>query len=389
MQGLKDLDVRGRRVLVRVDFNVPLKNGRVADATRIEAALPTIRYLLERGGRPILMSHLGRPKGERDPAYSLAPCLPVLERALHCPVHFASDCVGPEAERLAATLKPGEVLLLENLRFHPGEERPESEPDFIEQLANLGDCYVDDAFGTAHRAHASVTGVVPYFPGRAAAGFLLEKEIAFLGEALLRPKRPFYAIIGGAKVSSKLGVLKALVAKADKVFIGGGMAYTFLKGQGLSVGRSLIEEELIPTTREIMGPKIILPTDVIVAKEISEEATTSVVKLADGIPEDLEGLDVGPETIKAWAKELQDAQTLFWNGPLGVFEVAPFSSGTFAMAKILADSEAITIVGGGDSIAAINKSGVASQIDHISTGGGAALEYIEFGTLPGLDALNR
>lgn len=367
--GVQDLDLAGKRVLIRVDFNVPQDGeGRITDDTRIRAALPTIEYVLEQGGKPILMSHLGRPKGKVVPALTLKP---VAERL--------AELLG---RKVAMEPDDGDVVMLENLRFHPEEEKPG--PEFIAELAKKGDLYVDDAFGTAHRAHASVVGVAEAMP-QAAAGFLLQKEIEFLGETLLHPKRPFAAIIGGAKVSSKLGVLKALAEKVDLLLIGGGMAYTFLKAKGIEVGNSLLEEELIDDAREIMqvcerrGIVLSLPVDFRV------EGGEVVVR---EIPPGKEGLDAGPATIDKWRQLLADAKTILWNGPVGVFEREEFAGGTFALAETLAASSAITIIGGGDSVAAVKKAGLAEKMSHISTGGGATLEYIEFGTLPGLEALS-
>lgn len=363
---VQDLELKDKRVLIRVDFNVPQdENGNITDDTRIRAALPTIEYVLAQGGRPVLMSHLGRPKGKVVPALTLKPCAQRLGELLD--------------REVAMEPEEGEITLLENLRFHPEEEKPT--PEFIAELASRGDLYVNDAFGTAHRAHASVVGVARAMP-QAAAGLLLQKEIDFLGGALLDPKRPFIAIVGGAKVSSKLGVLKALAQKVDTLLIGGGMAYTFLKARGIEVGKSLLEEELMDEAREITRAckELLLPVDV--------RLETGEVVAIDQIPADKGALDVGPETIEAWRPFLSSAKTVLWNGPVGVFEDPQFSKGTFALARAVADSPAITVVGGGDSVAAINQAGVAENISHISTGGGAALEYIEFGTLSGIEALS-
>ncbi len=381
---------------MRVDFNVPLNsNGVITDDTRIVASLPSIRAILDRGGKPILMSHLGRPKGKIVPALSLAPLARRLEELLGVVVHLAPDCVGNEVEQLTRDLPGGEILLLENLRFHKGETKPELEPGFAEGLARLGDVYVNDAFGTAHRAHASTALIIKYFPGVAASGLLLEKEIQYLGQTLTRPRRPFMAISGGAKVSTKIEVLEAVIPKINALFIGGGMAYTFLKGAGYAVGNSLVEDDLIPATvrirdacREYDVP-LYLPVDIVVAPEISEEAPTRIIRVEEGIPLGHEGLDIGPETIAQWKGVLENAQTILWNGPVGVFELANFAHGTYALARLLATLRAVTIVGGGDLAAAVRAAGVADKMTHICTGGGAALEYIRYGHLPGIDALTK
>ncbi len=393
---LQDLPLTGKKVLMRVDFNVPLdNNANITDDTRIEASLPSIRYVLDQGGSVILMSHLGRPKGKRQKEFSLVPCGKRLSDLLKKPVLLASDCIGPEVENLAKGLKPGEVLLLENLRFHAAEEEPEKDPSFAEKLARLGDFYVDDAFGTAHRAHSSIVGVTRYFPGRAAAGFLLQKEMQYLGEHMETPQRPFFAIVGGKKISTKLGVLKSLIKKADAIFLGGAMAFTFFKAQGKSIGSSLFEEDLIPKAKVVLaeaqkaGVKIWLPLDVVVVATLDEGASANrVVSLQEGIPEGLMGVDIGPQTIDLYARELKAAHSVLWNGPMGVFELPQFARGTEAIAQVLAELKATTIVGGGDSIAAVQGLGLGSKFSHLSTGGGATLEYIEYGTLPGIDALS-
>lgn len=391
---LSELSVDGKKILMRVDFNVPLtKDGQIADDTRITASLPSMRYVLDNGGALILMSHLGRPKGKKDESLSLAPCVEKLRQLLHCSVTLAPDCVGAEVEALAAKLAPGQLLLLENLRFHSAEESPEKDPSFVENLAKLGDCYVNDAFATAHRAHASTTQLAAHFPGKRAAGFLLEKEILFLNTLLTKPERPFFALVGGAKISTKIGVLKALLNKVDKLLIGGGMAYTFLKAQGIPVGNSLCEDsslsvakQLLDSCREAPG-KLLFPKDFVVTEKIGPSAKFHVIDAKDGIPNGLEGVDIGPKTIKWYIEMMGQAKTIFWNGPVGVFECPPFDKGTNAIAQALATFPATTIVGGGDSIAAIQAAGVADKISHISTGGGASLEYLEFGSLPGIEAL--
>ncbi len=382
---------------MRVDFNVPLDaQGNITDETRIKASLPSIKYVLEQGGALILMSHLGRPKGTPEPKYSLAPCAKRLLELLNKPVKMAPECVGPAIEQLAKNLKPGEVLMLENLRFHRGEEHPEEDPNFAKQLANLGEIYVNDAFGSSHRPHASISEVPKYFPGKSVAGFLLEKEIKFLEPLLQKPSHPFYAIIGGAKVSTKIGVLKTLLKKVDALFIGGGMAYTFLKAQGINIGESIHEDSLLKEAREILdlsrstGVKVFLPTDLVIVQELSNEAPTKIVSSSKGIPHGWQGVDIGPRACEEFIKNLKNGSTIFWNGPLGIFEISNFAKGTNAIAEALANmpSNVITIIGGGESVAAVEAAGFADKMTHISTGGGAALEYIEFGTLPGIEALS-
>jgi phosphoglycerate kinase len=393
---LQNLPVKGKKVLMRVDFNVPLnEKGHITDDTRIEATLPSILYVLERGGSLILMSHLGRPKDKRVPELSLKPCAKRLSELLGREVLMAPDCVGPEVEKMAKGLKAGQILLLENLRFHRGEEHPEEDSQFVKQLASLGDVYVNDAFGTAHRAHASTAVIAQFFSGKAAAGLLLEKEIRFLGEALANPKRPFYAIIGGSKISTKCGVIEVLLQKADAVLIGGGMAYTFLKAQGIEIGDSIHEDDFLDKARDILkmsmkkGSRLLLPSDIVIADKIKEGAAKHIIESHKGIPKGFQGVDIGPQTIQNYANELRKAATILWNGPLGVFEVPEFARGTNAIAHILTQLKATTIVGGGDSIAAIQAAGVADKISHLSTGGGASLEYIEYGTLPGIEALSE
>ncbi|MDN3507185.1 MAG: phosphoglycerate kinase [Simkaniaceae bacterium] len=378
---LVDLPVKGKIVLVRVDFNVPMDaKGNILDDTRIRASLPTIQYLLDQDASVILMSHLGRPKGKKDPKLSLAPCAERL-----------SQLLGQKVEM--SELKTGGVLLLENLRFDPAEEAPESNPSFAANLAKLGDFFVNDAFATAHRVHSSTITIAEHFVGKSAPGFLMQKEIDFLGKYFEEPPRPFYAIIGGAKVSSKLGVLKSLLEKVDALFIGGGMAYTFLKVQGKEIGDSLVENELLQTAKEFLELAekkkipVFLPKDFIAADAFSNDATRKIVLSDAGIPPGFQGLDIGPITRTEWANTFSNAQMIFWNGPLGVFEFSQFAEGTHCIATALADLDAITIVGGGDSIAAINQLKIAEQFTHISTGGGACIEYIQHGSLPGIDAL--
>jgi phosphoglycerate kinase len=387
---LKDLDLHNKRVLVRVDFNVPLEAGRVTDNTRIRAALPTIQYLIDHGARVILMSHLGRPKGKVKEELRLDPVARELEGLLGRPVHKVNDCIGPEVEAAVAALKPGEVLLLENLRFYPEEEK--NDPEFARKLASLADLYVNDAFGAAHRAHASTEGVAHYLP--AAAGFLLQKEIETLGKALADPERPFVAIIGGAKVSDKISVIRNLLTKVDTLIIGGGMANTFLRAKGYAMGRSLVEEDQVPLAQELMataeqqGVKMLLPRDLVVAQEFKADAPHQVVA-ASAVPDGWMALDIGPETAQDFANALTGARTVVWNGPMGVFEMEPFAHGTEAVARAVAAVDGMTIVGGGDSVAAVEKVGVAAKIGHISTGGGASLEFLEGKALPGVVALTE
>jgi phosphoglycerate kinase len=382
---IKDIQsLAGKRVLVRVDFNVPLKNSVIGDDTRIRAALPTIQYILSNGASAVLMSHLGRPKGV-DPSQSLKPVAVRLGELLGKPIRFAEDCVGPAAESMAKDLKPGEVLLLENLRFHKEEEK--NDPNFAKQLAVLGDLYVDDAFGSAHRAHASVEAVAHFLP--AAAGFLMEKEINFLGKVLENPEHPLIAILGGAKISDKLPVIRNLLPLADKLIIGGGMANTFLKAEGYEMGDSLVENEAIEQARELLGccsGKLMLPIDVIVADSFSNDANSEVVSIGQVKP-GWRILDIGPHTTIKFADALRDAKMIVWNGPMGVFEFSKFAAGTTEMAKAVSSSSALTVIGGGDSVAAVEKAGVADKITHISTGGGASLEFLEGKTLPGVAVL--
>ncbi len=382
---IRDIDSNGRRALVRVDFNVPLKDGKVADDTRIRAALPTLQHLIDQKAMLVLCSHLGRPKGGPDPRYSLAPVAVRLSELLGKPVVMAKDCVGPAAENVAAELHPGEVALLENVRFHPEEEK--NDPGFAQQLAVLGSVYVNDAFGSAHRAHASTEGVAHYLPG--VAGFLMEKELEFLGKATQTPEHPFIAILGGAKISDKIGVIDNLLTQADRILIGGGMANTFLKAQHKRVGDSLVEDDALDQASALLakaGDRIILPVDVVLGDKFDAEAEIKVTDV-DSIPDGWRILDIGPKTVQKFASELKGVKLVVWNGPMGVFEFPRFAQGTNAVAKAVADTGATTIIGGGDSVAAVEQSGLADRITHLSTGGGASLEFLEGKELPGVAAL--
>jgi phosphoglycerate kinase len=390
---LSELDVTGRRVFVRVDFNVPLTgDGKVADDTRIVASLPTLRYLIDKGARLVVASHLGRPKGKRDPKQSLAPVRDLLTKYLRQPVAFAESIVGPEAEAASRSLANGGVLLLENLRFDPREEA--NDPEFSRALAALADLYVDDAFGAAHRAHASTEGITAFLKENA-AGFLMEKELRALGRLLESPASPFVAILGGAKISGKIDVLRNLLPRVDRVVIGGGMMFTFLRAKGVDIGRSLVEEDRIETARELLADpasaaKLLLPTDCLVAEDISGKDSGRVVPVT-GIPKDRAGVDIGPDSLAAIGEALAEARTIFWNGPMGVFEVEAYAEGTVGVAREVAKATkrgAFTVVGGGDSLAAVNRAGLEAQISHCSTGGGASLEFLEGRTLPGVAALD-
>ena len=382
---VRDVDLHNKRVLVRVDFNVPLAEGKVTDDTRIRAALPTIRYLIDRDARVILMSHLGRPKGQVKEDLRMAPVATRLSELLGQPVLTARDCIGPQVQAMVQELKPGQVLLLENTRFH--EEETENDPEFARELASLGDVFVNDAFGAVHRAHASTEGIAHYLP--AVAGFLLEKEITFLGKALESPEHPFAAILGGAKISDKIGVIENLLGKVDVLLIGGGMANTFLKAQGYDVGESLVEDESLDTARDMLtraGGKLVLPVDAVVADAFSADAQSKVVGV-DAVPAGWRILDIGPKTVELFKEKLAGAKTVVWNGPMGVFEFPKFAVGTVEIAKAVAALEAMTIIGGGDSVAAVEQAGLADKMSHISTGGGASLEFLEGKTLPGIAAL--
>ncbi len=382
-----DFDVAGKKVLVRVDFNVPIQDGVVGDDTRIQAALPTIQHLLKNDAAVILCSHLGRPKGEVNPELSLKPVAEYLDDLVDAPVSFAEDCIGEKAESAVADLESGQVLVLENTRFHAGEKA--NDPDMAKKLASLAELFVNDAFGTAHRAHASTAGVAEYLP--AAAGFLLEKEIKYLGNTIADPERPFVAILGGAKVSDKIGVIENLLEKADRILIGGGMANTFFKAQGYAMADSLVEEDVLDTARDLLekaGGKLVLPVDVVIADAFAADAAHKLMDVGD-VPAGWRILDIGPRTAEAFRDIIAKAETVVWNGPMGVFEFPEFAKGTFKVAEAVAESDAVSIIGGGDSTAAIKKSGLDDAITHISTGGGASLEMLEGKTLPGLAALDE
>lgn len=389
---LQDLDLRGKRVLMRVDFNVPLKDdGTISDDSRIVLALPSIQYILKQGGKLILMSHFGRPKGTAHPEFSLKPCALHLAALLEQEVKLAPDCIGNKVEEMVNQLQEGEVMMLENLRFHPGEEHPEKDPLFVESLAKLGDLYVNDAFGAAHRSHASTVTITKYFPKTSAMGFLMEKEIAFLSKLVLNPKRPFYAIIGGAKIGSKIGIFRALGKKIDAIFIGGGMAFTFFKAKGISIGDSICDNEKLEDAKEFLSDcekhevQVHLPTDVV----ITNDSEIQMVHASKGIPNGWKGMDVGPQTIEKWSEDLKNGSTIFWNGPMGVFEEPAFAHGTNRLAQNLSMMSGEVIVGGGDSLAAIKTLHLQKSFAHLSSGGGASLEFIENGTLPGIEALTQ
>jgi len=385
---VRDIEIRGKRVLVRVDFNVPLEEGRITDDRRIRESLPTLRYLLDQGATVILASHLGRPGGKVVPSLSLRPVGGRLEELLGQEVRVLEDCVGPEVEEAVRNAPPGSILLLENLRFHPEEEA--NDPEFARSLARLAEVFVLDAFGTAHRAHASTVGVARFLP--AVAGLLLEKELRYLGQVLEAPERPFVAVLGGKKVSDKIGVIQNLLARADALLIGGAMAYTFLRAQGYATGASLVEEEKLPLAHELLGKvhqermRFLLPMDVVVADRISEDARVKVVPVQE-IPEGWIGVDIGPQTARRFAEEIRQARTVVWNGPMGVFEVPPFAAGTRAVAEAVATCPGTTVVGGGDTAAALERFGLADRVDHVSTGGGASLEFLEGRELPGVAVL--
>jgi phosphoglycerate kinase len=382
---VKDIDLKGKRVLMRVDFNVPMADGKVTDDKRIKAALPTIQYVLAQGASLLLMSHLGRPKGGFDAQFSLKAAADVLAGLLGTPVKMAPDCVGPEVEAMAKAIKPGEVIMLENTRFHPEEEK--NDMDLAKKMAALGDVFVNDAFGSAHRAHSSTEGVAHFLP--AVSGFLMEKELEYLGRAIANPEHPYVAILGGAKISDKILVVSTLLSKCDKLIIGGGMANTFLAANGLNMQDSLVEAGSIDTAKAILaksGQAIVLPVDAVIADKFDAEANSKVVDV-DKIPAGWRMMDVGPKTLELYKETLKGAKLIVWNGPVGVFEMPKFAEGTFALAKLLAESGAVTVIGGGDSASAVKKAGVAKQMTFVSTGGGASLEFLEGKELPGVAAL--
>lgn len=389
---VRDIDVAGKRVFLRADLNVPLDDGRITDDTRIRASIPTIRYLLERGASVVLASHLGRPKGKVNDALRLKPVADRLSQLLGGPVRMTGDALGPGVHDAVGKLRPGELILLENLRFHGEEEA--NDPKFAKALADLADIYVDDAFGSAHRAHASTEGITQYLPS--VAGLLLEREVESLSRLLYRPPRPFHTVIGGAKISGKLEVLEALLARCQAILIGGGMANTFLAARGLPLGKSLVETEQLDNARRIVAEarrkrvRLMLPTDVVVAAQVHYRAQRQVVAV-DQVPKDWVVVDIGPQTVAAFTEHLAKAKTIFWNGPMGIFEIEPFAEGTNAIARFLAERSAvgvITIVGGGDSVAAVDRLGLTDRMTHVSTGGGASLEFVEGRTLPGVEALD-
>lgn len=382
---VKDIDLKGKRVLMRVDFNVPMAEGKVADDKRIKASLPTIRYVVDQGASLILMSHLGRPKGRPAPEFSLKAASQALAGLLGQPVEMAPDCIGATVSGMAQALKPGDVLMLENTRFHAGEEK--NDLDLAKQLASLGEIYVNDAFGSAHRAHSSTEGVARFLP--AVSGFLMQQELEYLGRATANPEHPYVAILGGAKISDKIAVVENLLEKCDRLIIGGGMANTFLAAKGFDMRDSLVEASAVETARSIMaraGDRLVLPMDAVVADRFEAGANSKVVSV-DAVPAGWRVMDIGPGSIEAFETALRGARLIFWNGPMGVFEMPPFAEGTFALAKLLASSGATTVIGGGDSASAVKKAGVADQMTHVSTGGGASLEYLEGKVLPGVAAL--
>ena len=395
LKTLRDIELEGKKVVLRADLNVPLTDdGKILDDSRIKASLPSIKYILSHGGSVILMSHLGRPGGKREEKFTLAPIAKRLTELLNMPITFAPDCVGGAVDKLISRMEPGSVTLLENTRFHEGEESPEKEPDFAKKLGSLGDVYVNDAFGTLHRKHASTYFITDFYEN-AACGFLVEKEVLILSNLLTQAGHPFYAIIGGSKIASKIGVLQALIGKVDGLFIGGGMAFTFFKALNYNIGNSLVDEPHIETAKQIMkkcktqGVDLYLPKDIAITKSLSKGSKREEIFIEDGIPEDFLGADIGEKTLSEWETALAGANTIFWNGPVGVYELPPFQKGTHGIANALANTKAMTIIGGGDSGAAVYNLGLDQKITCISTGGGATLEFIEFGTLPLLEKLSQ
>ncbi len=395
LKTVREIPIKGKRILIRTDFNVPLgPNGEILDDRRIKSSLNTIKFLLDRGASVILMSHLGRPKGKRDPNLSLAPVAKRLGELLSKDVSLAPDCIGDVVEKMASKLNPGQILMLENLRFHSGEENPEKEPIFVEKLSRIGDVYVNDAFATAHHKHASNYYIVKKFHD-VAAGLLVEKEVTILTNLLTQAKEPFYAVIGGSKIESKIGVLEALLEKVDGLLIGGGMAFTFLKALGHEIGKSLVDDEKLDVAQKIIrraekkGIDLHLPLDVVCAESLTDTSETQIFSIEDGIPPNMIGADIGPKTLESWKKALEPANTIFWNGPVGVYELKPFQNGTFKLAELISSKKVMTIIGGGDSAAAVHSLGIDQKITCISTGGGATLEFIELGTLPALEPLTK
>lgn len=394
---LYELSLAHERVLLRVDFNVPIsENGKIADDRRIKESLPTIKYLLAQKTSIVLLSHLGNPHGKKDEHLTLFPIAEHLSNLLNQPVIMAPDCIGPETSRLIANLKDGEILLLENLRFYPGEQDPDNHQDFVDKLASYGSFFINDAFGTAHRKHASTAALAKKFHDKSAIGFLIEKEIAIFDSLLKQPSEPFHAVIGGKKIDTKIGLIFALLDKVQVLYIGGAMAFTFLKAQGINVGNSLVDENHIETAKKIIkacekkGIDLNLPLDVVIANQISNNATVHTIKINDEFPHDFMGADIGPDTILTWSSKLKNAKCIFWNGPLGIFELEPFRSGTSAIAKVLSEAHnTTTIIGGGDSSAAIYAGGFEKKVSHISTGGGASLQYLEDGNLIALENLKK
>ncbi len=383
---LRDIDVSGKKVIVREDLNVPISDGEVRDDTRIIAALPTIKYLLDKHAAVILMSHLGRPGGVRDEKLSLRPVAKYLGTLLDAKIKFVPDCIGDEVKKAAQALKPGEVLVLENTRFYPGEEA--NDPGFSKALASLADIFVNDAFGTSHRAHASNVGITKHLD--TVAGFLIEKELQYLGNAIDNPKRPFTAILGGAKVSGKIGVIKNLIGKVDHILIGGGMANTFFASQGIQMGDSLVETDALDTALDLLkigGDKLLLPVDIVIGDKFINDAKMRIMNVGD-IPDGWMAMDIGPETLRLFSQPIKESKTIVWNGPMGVFEFPNFSKGTFELARLISDSDALSIVGGGDSAAAIKQAGLEGKMTHISTGGGASLQMMEGSPMPGLEAIH-